>query len=71
MKKLAKLSSFLLSKELSTQLKLENQHYVVLIPKKFVTTSDLIFDLILENDRLSLIGPSIPRVTATTPGVAT
>lgn len=71
MKKLAKLHSFLLSKELSTQLKLQNQHYVVLIPKKFVTTSDPTFDLIIQNNRLSLIGPEIPRVTATADGVAT
>ena len=65
MKKLASLPSFLLSKELAAQLKLQNQHYVVLIPKKFVTTSDLTFDLIIQNNRLSLIGPEIPRVTAT------
>lgn len=65
MKKLASLPSFLLSKELSTQLKLQNQHYVVLIPKKFVTTSDPTFDLIIQNNRLSLIGPEIQRVTAT------
>ncbi len=68
MKKLAKLHSFLLTKELATQLKLQNQHYIVLIPKKFVTTSGPTFDLIIQNNRLSLIGPSIPRVTAT--GVA-
>jgi len=62
MKKLAKLPSFLLSKELSTQLKLQNQHYVVLIPKKFVTSSDPIFDLVLENNRISLLGPTTERV---------
>ena len=62
MKKLAKLHSFLLSKELSTQLKLENQHYVVLIPKKFVSCSDPTFDLVLENNRISLLGPTTERV---------
>jgi len=71
MKKLASLPSFLLSKELTTQLKLQNQHYIILIPKKFVTTSDPTFDLIIQNNRLSLIGPEIPRVTATPPGAAT
>ena len=71
MKKLASLHSFLLTKELSTQLKLQNQHYVILIPKKFVTSSDPTFDLVIENNRLSLIGPEIPRVTATTSGAAT
>ena len=65
MKKLAKIPSFLLSKELSTQLKLQNQHYVVLIPKKFVTSSDLSFDLVIENNRVSLVGPSTRQVTAT------
>ena len=71
MKKLATIPSFLLTKELATQLKLQNQHYVILIPKKFVTTSDPTFDLIIQNGRLSLIGPEIPRVTATTEGAAT
>ncbi len=70
MKKLASLPSFLLSKELSTQLKLQNQHYVVLIPKKFVTTPDPTFDLVIQNERLSLIGPKVQRVTATA-GAAT
>ena len=62
MKKLAKLHSFLLSKELSSQLKLQNQHYVVLIPKKFVTSSNLTFDLILDDNRISLLGPLTERV---------
>lgn len=62
MKKLAKLPSFLLSKELSTQLKLQNQHYIVLIPKKFVNCSDPTFDLILENNRISLLGPTVEPV---------
>ena len=71
MKKLASIPSFLLTKELATQLKLQNQHYVILIPKKFVTSSDLTFDLVIQNNRLSLIGPEIPRVTATASGAAT
>ena len=65
------LHTFLLTKEQVTQLKLQNQHYVLLIPKKFVTTSDPTFDLVIQNNRLSLIGPKIPRVTATPPGAAT
>jgi len=71
MKKLASIPSFLLTKELATLLKLQHQHYVVLIPKKFVESSDLTFDLVIQNNRLSLIGPEIPRVTATPPGAAT
>jgi len=62
MKKLAKIPSFLLSKELATQLKLQNQYYVVLIPKKFVTSADPTFDLVLENNRISLLGPATERV---------
>ena len=62
MKKLATIPSFLLSKELSTQLKLQNQHYIILIPKKFVTSSDPTFDLVLENNRISLLGPATERV---------
>ena len=65
MKKLASIHSFLLTKELATQLKLQHQHYVILIPKKFVESSDPTFDLVIQNERLSLIGPKIPRVTAT------
>jgi len=64
-KKIDSLPSFLLTKELAAQLKLQNQHYIILIPKKFVTSSDPTFDLIIQNNRLSLIGPEIPRVTAT------
>jgi len=70
MKKLASIPSFLLTKELATQLKLQSQHYVVLIPKKFVESSDPTFDLIIQNERLSLIGPKVQRVTATA-GAAT
>jgi len=69
-KKLVTIPSFLLTKELATQLKLQNQHYIILIPKKFVTTSGPTFDLIIQNGRLSLIGPEITRVTATA-GAAT
>ena len=71
MTKLPSIPSFLLTKELATQLKLQNQYYVILIPKKFVTTSDPTFDLVIQNGRLSLIGPKVQRVTATPPGAAT
>jgi len=62
MKKLAKIPSFLLSKELSAQLKLQNQHYIILIPKKFVNCLDPTFDLVLENNRISLLGPTVEPV---------
>ena len=52
------LPSFLLSKSLSTQLKLQEQHFVVLIPKKLVPNNELSFELIIKNNRISLLGPS-------------
>ena len=67
MKKLASLPSFLLSKELASQLKLQSQHYVILIPKKFVTSSDPTFDLVLENNRITLLGPVIQTDPAVAP----
>jgi len=58
---LTHLFTFLLSKELSAQLRLQEQHFVLLIPKKLIEkfnlTSELSFDLIYENNRLSLLGP--------------
>lgn len=56
------LPSFLLSKELSAQLKLQDQHFVVLIPKKLVPTNELSFELIIKNNRISLLGPSTNQV---------
>ena len=71
MKKLAIIHSFLLSKEQSVSLKLEDQSYLLLLPlqivKKLGIISDnLSFDLVINDDKLSLIGPSVPnpRVTS-------
>ena len=71
MKKLAKVPSFLLSSELTTSLKLENRHYIMIIPQSVLTaagiSSDSItFDLTITDGKLSLIGPAVssdPRVT--------
>ena len=71
MKKLAKIPSFLLSSELSASLKLQEQSYVILIPKSVlykygIESETPTFDLIFNNNEISLIGPSVPcspRVT--------
>ncbi len=69
MKKIAKIPSQLLSKELTEALHLNEQSFFILIPKSFLPNlnSDIItFNLIMEKDRISLVGPDIssrPRVT--------
>jgi len=56
------LHAFLLSKELSAQLRLQQQHFVVLIPKKLIPFDELSFELIIENNRISLLGPKTNQV---------
>jgi len=55
---MAHLPTFLLSKELSAQLRLQEQHFVVLIPKKLVPFDELSFEFIIKNNRITLLGPS-------------
>ncbi len=56
------LPTFLLSKELSTQLRLQEQHFVVLIPKKLVQLNELSFEFIIKNNRITLLGPKRGQV---------
>jgi hypothetical protein len=56
------LPTFLLSKELSAQLRLQEQHFVVLIPKKLVPFSELSFEFMIKNNRISLLGPTSKQV---------
>ena len=63
MKKLATIPSFLLSKEHTAALKLQEQPYIILIPKSIlakygITSDNLIFDLVLDNNRITLLGPT-------------
>jgi len=51
------LPTFLLSEKLSNQLRLKEQHFIVLIPKKLVPFDELSFEFIIENNRISLLGP--------------
>ena len=71
MKKLARIPSFLLSPKDAAKLRLQNQAYMLIIPKKLIEnydmSSELSFDLIIENNKLSLLGPECsPRETKTT-----
>jgi len=59
---LTHLSTFLLSKELSTQLRLQEQHFVLLIPKKLIPLNELSFEFIIKNNRISLLGPKTNQV---------
>lgn len=69
MKKLAKIPCQLLPLDLSELLHLNEQSYLILIPKTLLSSLDkdgLAFDLVIDKGKLSLIGPSVstsPRVT--------
>ena len=70
MKTLARIPSFLLTPKDTQQLRLQNQAHLLIIPQKLIEkfnlTSELSFDLVIENNRLSLLGPElIPRETKT------
>jgi hypothetical protein len=62
MKKIASISSFLLSPHDTTNLKLQNQAHMIIIPKKLlleISETDLSFDLVIENGVVSLLGRKI------------
>ena len=69
MKKPVRIHSFLLSPNESAKLRLQNQSYMLIIPKKLVENFDMLspelsFDLIYEKNRLFLLGPECsPRET--------
>jgi len=74
MKKLAKIPSQLLSKDLTESLHLNEQPYIILIPKNLlssINSDSITFDLVLEKGKISLIGPDLssdPRVTQSVVG---
>jgi len=63
MKKLAQIPSFLLTPKDTEKLRLQNQAYLLIIPQKLIEKfnlhSELSFELIIEKNRLSLLGPEI------------
>lgn len=66
-----KLPSFLLSKDLAARLKLQEQSYIVLIPKSIlqkqgISLENPTFDLSFNQNKLSL-GPSIKADPSTNP----
>jgi len=72
MKKLAILLSTLFPKELCAALKLQQQQYVLLIPKSIfekykISSENITFELILDNNRITLLGPPVPVGPAAAP----
>ena len=68
MKKLASIPSFLLSTRDVANLRLQNQAFMLIIPKKLLTAAgymaaELSFDLVIENGRVSLLGHDKTRET--------
>ena len=70
MKKLAEIPCQLMEKEASSAFKLAEQPYLMIIPKSILTAAgvaadNLTFELVVKDNRLSLIGPALsdsPRV---------
>ncbi len=66
MQLIAKVCAQLLSPESSASLRLKEQPFVILIPKSLLTKfglveDEIIFDVVIENNKLSLVGPQIPN----------
>ena len=62
MKKLAKISSTLFSMEQTVALRLQEQPYIILIPKSIlekykIFSENLSFDLVIQDKRITLLGP--------------
>jgi len=69
MKPIAEIPGQLITRELAYQLRLEEEQYIILIPKSLlsnlgITTKDLDFELFVENYKLSLVGKAVtaPKV---------
>jgi len=65
MEKIAKVSSQLITASQATELKLKNQHYVIIIPLRLIEklgifSEEIDFDLVIDNsNKLALIGPKL------------
>ena len=73
MKLIAIILCQLMSRELAYQLRLEEEPYLILIPKsiltsKGITAKDLEFELFIENNKISLVGEAVaaPKVRQST-----
>ncbi len=68
MQLIAKVCAQLLSPDSSASLRLKEQPFIIIIPKSLLTKfglvdDEIIFDVVIENNKLSLLGPKIPSVT--------
>ena len=66
MKKLATIYSTFFSKEQTIALKLQEQPYVILIPKSILAKYGIIdeildFHLVIQENKITLLGPDIPH----------
>ena len=73
MKPIAEIPGQLIKREIAYQLRLEEEPYLILIPKsiltnKGITTKDLEFELFVENNKISLVGEAVavPKVRQST-----
>ena len=73
MKPLAEIPGQLITRELAYQLRLEEEPYLLLIPKsiltsKGITAKDLDFELFIENNKISLVSATntAPKVRQST-----
>jgi len=62
MRKKISIPATLFSKEQTVALKLQEQPYIILIPKSIlekygINSDNLSFDLVLDNNRITLLGP--------------
>jgi len=69
MKHLTKIVSSLFSKEQQIALKLQEQPYIILIPKSIlakygINSDEITFDLKLDKNRIALLGPIVPAPEA-------
>jgi len=66
MKKLTSIPSILFSKEQTIALKLKEQPYIILIPKSIIqklgiTEENLDFKLVINENKITLLGPELPN----------
>jgi len=74
MKPIAEIPGQLISRELAYQLRLEEEPYLILIPKsilskKGITSKNIEFELFIENNKISLVGEAVaPPAVRQSPG---
>ena len=74
MKTLGKIPSHLFSYAQTASLKLKEQHYLILIPRRIlqkygIEDDEIYFNLVINERKLSLVGPSLPSPQVKQPGL--